>query len=99
MFKDVQESPERFKKKYRFQDIRDSGMFLIITPDEKASLCVNIPLPLLVWACPILHCEHHEGGDCFHLLSPVSNITPMLLNEEWLKHPLHIRDEALCSVL
>lgn len=57
-------------------------MFLIITPDEKASLCVNIPLPLLVWACPILHCKHHEGGDCFYLLS-ISSVQHNAHVTEW----------------
>lgn len=76
--------------KYRFQDLRDSRMLLIITPEEKASLCVNIPLPLSVWACPIPHCKHCEGGDCFHLLFVSSAQHNMLLKEEWLKHPLYV---------
>lgn len=92
MFKDVQESPESFFFffKCRFQDLRDSRMLLIITPEEKASLCVNIPLPLSVWACPIPHCKHCEGGDCFHLFSVSSAQHNMLLKEECLKHPLYV---------
>lgn len=49
MFKEIQESPGRLEKDHnRFQDLRDSGMVLIITPGEKASLWVNISAPALV---------------------------------------------------
>lgn len=81
MFKDIQESLERFEKKNpRFQDLRASGIFG--HSRWKASLWVNSPLP--VWVLFVLHLTVStlgSGTASVFFISPKPSATPNSLNE------------------